>query len=75
MNWLSSLPLWTTVVGWLGLAVLVALVGRLTIRALVTAAEYDDAYSARPSRRRTAMPANASHISRCALLTVMSALS
>jgi hypothetical protein len=42
VNWLSSLPLWTLVVGWLGLAVLVALVGRLAIRALVPAAEYDD---------------------------------
>jgi len=41
VNWLSSLPVWTLVVGWLALALLVAVVGRLAIRALVPATEHD----------------------------------
>jgi hypothetical protein len=41
MIWLSSLPVGTLVVGWLALALLVAVVARLVIRALVPAAEYD----------------------------------
>lgn len=35
MSWLSSLPAWALVVGWLALAVLVAGVGRAGVRALV----------------------------------------
>ena len=34
MNWLSSLPVGTLVLGWLALALLVAVVARLAIRAL-----------------------------------------
>ena len=41
MIWLSSLPVGTLVVGWLALALLVAVVARLAIRALVPAAEHD----------------------------------
>ena len=42
MNWLTSLPMGTLVVGWLALALLVAALARLAIRALVPAAEHDD---------------------------------
>jgi hypothetical protein len=41
MNWLSSLPVGALVLGWLALALLVAVVARLAIRALVPAAEHD----------------------------------
>ncbi len=41
MNWLSSLPAEVLVVGWLGLALLVAAIGRLGVRALVPAKERD----------------------------------
>ena len=41
MNWLSSLPVGTLVLGWLALALLVAVVARLAIRALVPAAEHE----------------------------------
>ena len=41
MGWLSSLPGWILVVGWLALALLVAVAGRFAIRALVPAAEHD----------------------------------
>lgn len=41
MNWLSSLPGWILVVAWLALALLVAVAGRLAIRALVPTAEHD----------------------------------
>lgn len=41
MNWLSSLPVGVLVVGWLGLALLVAAIGRLGVRALVPAQERD----------------------------------
>ena len=42
MNWLTSLPMGTLVVGWLALALLVAALVRPAIRALVPAAEHDD---------------------------------
>ena len=41
MNWLSSLPVGTLVLGWLALALLVAVVARLAIRALVPVAEHE----------------------------------
>ena len=41
MIWLSSLPVGALVVGWLALALLVAVVARPVIRALVPAAEHD----------------------------------
>ena len=41
MTWLSSLPGWTLVVGWLSLALLVAVAARLAIRAVVPVAEHD----------------------------------
>jgi hypothetical protein len=41
VNWLSSLPVGVLVVGWLGLALLVAALGRLGVRALVPAGERD----------------------------------
>lgn len=41
VNWLSSLPVGVLVAGWLGLAVLVAALGRLGIRALVPVEEQD----------------------------------
>jgi hypothetical protein len=39
VNWLSSLPVAVLVVGWLGLALLVAVLGRLGVRALVPAGD------------------------------------
>jgi hypothetical protein len=45
MSWLSSLPMGTLVVGWLALALLVAVVARLTVRALVPAGEHDQVQS------------------------------
>ena len=41
VTWLSSLPAWALVLGWLGLALLVAAGGRVGVRALVPAAEQD----------------------------------
>ena len=41
MDWLSSLPVGVLVVGWLGVALLVAAGGRLGVRALVPAEERD----------------------------------
>jgi hypothetical protein len=41
VNWLSSLPVGVLIVGWLGLALLVAALGRLGVRALVPAEERD----------------------------------
>jgi hypothetical protein len=41
MSWLSSLPVGTLVLGWLALALLVAVVARLAVRALVPAAEHE----------------------------------
>lgn len=42
MDWLTSLPAGLLVVGWLALALLVALGARLAVRALVPAREHDD---------------------------------
>jgi hypothetical protein len=44
VTWLSSLPAWVLVLGWLGLALLVAAVGRVGIRALVIAGERDQVH-------------------------------
>jgi hypothetical protein len=41
VNWLTSLPAGVLVVGWLALAVLVAVAGRVGVRALVPAGEQD----------------------------------
>ena len=41
MDWLTSLPTWLLVVGSLALAVVVAVAGRVVVRAVVPAAEYD----------------------------------
>lgn len=41
VTWLSSLPAWGLVLGWLGLALLVAAVGRVGVRALVPERERD----------------------------------
>ena len=41
VTWLSSLPAWLLVLGWLGLALLVAAGGRVGVRALVPARERD----------------------------------
>src|SRR3954469_23419413 len=41
MSWVSSLPVWALVLGWLALAVLVTGAGRLVVRAVVPAAERD----------------------------------
>jgi hypothetical protein len=40
--WLTSLPAGTLVVGWLALALVVAVVGRLAVRALVPTEEHDE---------------------------------
>src|SRR4029077_1433805 len=45
MTWLTSLPAAVLVVGGLALALLVAIGGRLAVRALVPAAEQDGAYT------------------------------
>src|ERR1700730_1849831 len=45
MTWLTSLPAAVLVVGGLALALLVAIGGRLAVRALVPAAERDAAYT------------------------------
>lgn len=42
MIWLTSLPVGTLVVGWLALALVVAVVGRLAVRALVPTEEHDE---------------------------------
>ncbi len=42
MDWLTSLPAWLLVVGWLTFALLVAAGARLATRAIVPAGEYDD---------------------------------
>ncbi len=41
MSWLSSLPVGILVVGWLGIALLVAAIGRIGVRSLVPAEERD----------------------------------
>lgn len=41
VTWLSSLPAWVLVLGWLGLALAVAVVARVGVRALVPDAERD----------------------------------
>ena len=41
MNWLSSLPAGVLVLGWLGLALVVAALGRLGVRVLVPTEERD----------------------------------
>lgn len=41
VSWLSSLPAWLLVLAWLGMAVLVAAVGRVGVRALVSKEEHD----------------------------------
>jgi hypothetical protein len=45
MIWLTSLPAGVLVVGWLALALLVAIGSRLAVRALIPTAERDGAYS------------------------------
>jgi hypothetical protein len=44
MSWLSSLPVWVLVLGWLALAVLVTGAGRLVVRALVPDDEREHVY-------------------------------
>src|SRR3954447_23879516 len=41
VTWLSSLPAWVLVLGWLGLALLKAAAGRVGVRALVPPGERD----------------------------------
>lgn len=66
MIWLSSLPVGTLVVGWLALALLVAVVARLAIRALVPAAEHDQVQPiAAPLMPRWALPSRSSPRSPC----------
>ena len=53
MAWLTSLPAWSLVVGFLGVAVIVATGSRVALRAFVPSAERDGAYSiAAPAHAR-----------------------